>query len=533
MKNKKIALIVGGILVVVLVAAAAVAQKSGKNLTGSLDFSSFIGSRDESATTAVSDVAVDTSVGTVATGPTDPGVATSLKFDTSKVTIAQGKKLTIDVPVKDKDSVVLIAVTKNDSGKNYNNFSATTTDDNAIVTMDWDGKDSVTRAVAPAGLYTIFVQVEFAGVNKKFEKPLEITELLLKEDSFTLSKTTIDLAKSTDNSVAIDFKLNVEAYVILEVFKDYTRVKTIISRISRSPEGSGFYYSSSVWSGDKDDGNKVEPGRYKITLSVGKEEGGYKVYTKEVEVIKSGSLTVSKDSAFVGKSIIGVSGGETGVQIGSFIIKADSAEDVTITSIALRGAAVCGSDGIAASGYTNVRLIDMTDRDTPDIGPAKSTVTFDGATGTTNIYSMGLKLKAGYQRIIRVAADVASYSGVSNLCLTLGVNSVSGTGMTSGATVEAPASPVNLQMIEVEYYLKSDKKSGFGSGAFIGGSSKSPEPSPSSGGKYTPPPGGGTPPSEESKPTKTAPEKDTEKEKTSGSDAKSKEKEEAARKIRR
>lgn len=530
MQNKKIALIVGGILVVVLVAAAAVSQKSGKNLTGSLDFSSYFSdyrTSDESSAPAVSDAAVDTGAGSVAkTEDVGDLVYTGSKFDTSKVTIAQGKGLIIDVPVKDKGSVVLIAVTKNDSGKNYKNFSATTADDNAIVTMDWDGKDNFTPAVAPAGLYTVFVQVEFAGVTKKFEKPLEITELLLKEDSFTVSKTTIDLAKSPDDSVSIDFKLNVEAYVILEVFKDYTRVKTIVNKVSRSPEGSGSYYPSSVWSGDKDDGSKVEPGRYKITLYVGKEEGGYKVYTKEVEVIKSGSITVSKDSDFGGKSIIrGVSGGETGVQIGSFIIKADSAEDVTVTSIALRGAAVCGSGDIAASGYTNVRLIDMTDRDTPDIGPAKSTVTFDGATGTANIYSMGLKLKAGYQRIIRVAADVASYSGVSNLCLTLGVNSVSGTGMMSGATVEAPASPVNLQMIEVEYYLKSDKKSGFGSGGFIGGSTGTTKPS--GVGSSTPP----SPLPSESKPT--APKKDTEKEKTSVSDATAKEKEEAVRKIRR
>ncbi len=69
--NKKIALIAGGILVVVLVVAAATMQKSGKNLTGFLDFGSYFSDYRTTDDTSVSDVALDTGAGTVAKPPED------------------------------------------------------------------------------------------------------------------------------------------------------------------------------------------------------------------------------------------------------------------------------------------------------------------------------------------------------------------------------------------------------------------------------------------------------------------------------
>ncbi len=167
--------------------------------------------------------------------------------------------------------------------------------------------------------------------------------------------------------------------------------------------------------------------------------------------VSTSTLTVSSNSAYGAQTIVG----QTALKVGSFVVKAGSAEGVDITSITLKGASACAGSTVAATGYTNLTL-KTTDAagKTTQLGTPKATVTFDGipttigTTGTANTFSFNnLSLAAGAQQVVDVYADVASVA--TNLCLDLGQNTIVGTGKVSITTVQGPASATDLQLMIV------------------------------------------------------------------------------------
>ena len=137
-------------------------------------------------------------------------------------------------------------------------------------------------------------------------------------------------------------------------------------------------------------------------------------------------------------------------KIGSFVVKASSAEGVNITSINLRGALTCGAASVSTvTGYSNVALKTTSSGGvTTQLGTTKSTVTFTGAGGgTDNTFSIsGFSLDAGAQQVVDVYADIAS--GATALCLDIPVTTgVSGTGKLSVTSVTGPAAALDLQLM--------------------------------------------------------------------------------------
>lgn len=161
------------------------------------------------------------------------------------------------------------------------------------------------------------------------------------------------------------------------------------------------------------------------------------VFGNQLSVI-AGGLTVSKNLQYGDQTKVAGSD----VMVGSFVVKAVS-EQVNVTSVTIKGATTCGGAGVA-SGYTNMELREGANT----LSTEKATVTLDGT--TANTYAIGnnkLNLTAGQQKTVDVYADIAS--GATNLCLTLGVNAVSGSGQTSQTTVEGPLASTNLQLISI------------------------------------------------------------------------------------
>lgn len=163
--------------------------------------------------------------------------------------------------------------------------------------------------------------------------------------------------------------------------------------------------------------------------------------------VNQSTLTVSNNTAYGPQTMVA----QSSVKIGSFVVKASSAEAVNVTSINLRGALTCGAAATSTvSGYSNVTL-KSTDSAGASIqlGTTKSTVTFNGASGgTDNSFSIsGFTVDAGGQRAIDVYADIAS--GATNLCLDIPLTGISGTGKVSVTTVNGPAAALDLQLITV------------------------------------------------------------------------------------
>lgn len=162
--------------------------------------------------------------------------------------------------------------------------------------------------------------------------------------------------------------------------------------------------------------------------------------TANTLTVNQSSLTVSKDTSYPDQTAVA----KTGMKLGSFVIRAVS-DSANISSINIKGATTCGG-ATAATGYSNMKLMDITDPTKPtQLGTTVSSVPFTGgATGTAISFTpTSFSVKAGDQKVVEVDADAVSTA--SNVCLNLDTNAVNGTG-SSGITVQGPVSLTSLQL---------------------------------------------------------------------------------------
>ncbi len=108
--------------------------------------------------------------------------------------------------------------------------------------------------------------------------------------------------------------------------------------------------------------------------------------------VKTGSLVLAKNTAYGDQK---VAKGVTGVKVGSFVVQAGSAEEVTVNSIDVSFCLTCVAGTWDVTKFSNLKI-------------SESTAVKTNISATSNLFSTSLVLAPSAQKIIDVFADIAS-----------------------------------------------------------------------------------------------------------------------------
>ncbi len=154
--------------------------------------------------------------------------------------------------------------------------------------------------------------------------------------------------------------------------------------------------------------------------------------TSRTLTVKSGTVTVAKDSAFADRSSTAPSGAANAaeVKIGSFVIEAGSGEAVDVTQIVLYdGEAVLGST------WQNLKIKHNETQIGSTLGSLNSTA------GTyTFTASPALRITAGAQYRVEVFADIKSGANIGLVSPVVKVDSITATGVNTSSSASCGSS---------------------------------------------------------------------------------------------
>lgn len=150
------------------------------------------------------------------------------------------------------------------------------------------------------------------------------------------------------------------------------------------------------------------------------------------------SLTVSSNTAYGSQTMVV---GTSNAKIASFVVKAGSAEGVSITNVTLKV-----DESVVASGnanITNLKLMKVTTTGETQLGTTQNSVTDNT---NTSFSVSGFSLAANEQMIVNVYADIGSISN-HTLTTTIAAAGVSGNAVQSATSTTAPTAALGLQVI--------------------------------------------------------------------------------------
>lgn len=161
--------------------------------------------------------------------------------------------------------------------------------------------------------------------------------------------------------------------------------------------------------------------------------------------VTTSSMSVSANAEYGNQTVVS---GTSNVKLGSFVLRAGSAEGVNITSIGVQ-IDQSGVAAAAATGLTNLKLMkvgvaaDGSATET-QIGTTQSSVS--DAT-TVSFSTSGFTVAASTQAIVNVYGDMNSSVGTATLTTSIPANGIAGNAVISTSATNAPATAVTLQVI--------------------------------------------------------------------------------------
>ena len=180
----------------------------------------------------------------------------------------------------------------------------------------------------------------------------------------------------------------------------------------------------------------------------------------------SGTLTVVKNGSLGNSTKVE---GQTDVKIGSYLLQTNSTEGVNVSSI---GVKITGADAANTdASFTNMRLKKS---DGTILGTAVTSPVIDGSTANTFTVSGQLNIPVNTTVQVDVYIDMstaASDGGANDTLITkISASGVSGTGATSGATANGPATEQigqTIMIVEGGTLTVSMETSGAASSQFL------------------------------------------------------------------
>lgn len=159
--------------------------------------------------------------------------------------------------------------------------------------------------------------------------------------------------------------------------------------------------------------------------------------------VTTSSLTVSNNTGYTNRTIVD---GTSNAKIASFVVKAGSAEGVSITSITLSLNQSTPATG-AATNITNLRLM-KEDGATPPVEVQLGTTQSSVLDSTATTFSMSnFKLAKSEQSIINLYGDLGSALGADTIITTISAAGVSGSAELSTTATTGPTTALVLQTI--------------------------------------------------------------------------------------
>ncbi len=161
--------------------------------------------------------------------------------------------------------------------------------------------------------------------------------------------------------------------------------------------------------------------------------------------VTTSSMSVSANAEYGNQTVVS---GTSNVKLGSFVLRAGSAEGVNITSVGVQ-IDQSGVASAAATGLTNLKLMkvgvaaDGSATET-QIGTTQSSVS---DSTTVSFSTSGFTVAASTQAIVNVYGDMNSSVGTATLTTSIPANGIAGNAVISTSATNSPATAVALQVI--------------------------------------------------------------------------------------